>query len=229
MKYALIDYANGEDNRDGTNSNWSWNSGHEGETSDDKIKNNRLRRARSMISTLLLSFGTPMLVAGDELNNTQLGNNNPYNQDNVITWINWEGVNETGKNLARFTRKVIKLRRKLGYFDRNKFFTGANLPRKKNKDLTWYTEEGKEFQLADWQSGDRRSLSCALYNGRSWLYCILNANDNDFKWKLPDFDNKLNWYLLLDSSEVFSMPSELKSQQYIKVPAWTVLLFEIKK
>lgn len=222
-------YANGEDNRDGTNSNWSWNSGHEGETIDDKIKNNRLRRARSMISTLLLSFGTPMIVAGDELNNTQLGNNNPYNQDNVITWINWEGVNETGKNLARFTRKAIKLRRKLGYFARNKFFTGANLPRKKNKDLTWYTEEGKEFQVVDWQSGDRRSLSCAMYNGRSWLYCILNANDNDFKWKLPDFDNKFKWNLLLDSSEIFSMPSELKSQQYIKVPAWTVLLFEIKK
>ena len=222
-------YANGEDNRDGSNSNWSWNSGHEGETTDEKIKRNRLRRARAMMSTLLLSFGTPMIVAGDELANTQMGNNNPYNQDNIITWINWEGINEVGKNLARFTRRIIKLRRKLGYFARSKFFTGANLPRKKNKDLTWYTEEGKEFQLTDWQSGDRRSLSCAMYNGRSWLYCILNANDNDFKWKLPDFDNKLKWHLLMDSSEAFSNSEELKSQQYIKVPAWSVLLFEIKK
>ena len=103
------------------------------------------------------------------------------------------------------------------------------MPRKKHKDLTWYTETGKEFELADWQSGDRRSLSYAIYNGKSWLYCIFNANNNALKWRLPDLDNDMRWSLLLDSSGEFASDAILKSQQYIKVPAWSVLLFEIKK
>ena len=221
--------ANGEDNRDGSNSNWSWNSGWEGETGEPAVRENRLRRARAMLSTLLLSFGTPMIFAGDEFANTQMGNNNPYNQDNVITWINWEGVSDIGKQMARFSRRLINLRRRLSYFKRRKFFTGQPEGRKKIKDLTWFTENGTEFALADWQNGDRRSLSYSVYNGRSYLYCILNANNNMLKWRLPPLDERLKWNLLLDSSLEFNPPKELKSQQLIKVPSWSVLLFEIKK
>ena len=221
--------ANGEDNRDGTNSNWSWNSGWEGESNDAEIRENRLRRARGMLSTLLLSFGTPMMVAGDEFFNTQMGNNNPYNQDNVITWINWEGINNLGLGMARFVRRLIRLRRKLSCFERRKFFTGQPSGRKKVKDLTWYTENGTEFTMSDWKNGDRRSLSYLVYNDRSYIYCIFNANNNMLKWRLPTVEGMSKWNLLLDSSEDFTCPRELKSEQIIKVPAWSVLLFEIKK
>lgn len=221
--------ANGEDNRDGTDSNWSWNSGSEGETDNSKVINNRILRARAMLSTLLNSWGTPMLVAGDEFLHTQMGNNNPYCQDNAITWINWEGIDKQGKDMARFTRRLIGLRRKLSFFKRRKFFTGQPVNRKKFKDLTWFTEAGVEFSVADWQDAERRSLSYCVSNGRSFLFCIFNANASAVKWKLPALSDTLNWSLLLDSSDAFTETSKLKSSQTIKVPAWSVLLFEVKK
>ncbi len=221
--------ANGEDNRDGTNSNWSWNSGWEGESKDIEIRENRLRRARAMLSTLLLSFGTPMMVAGDEFFNTQMGNNNPYNQDNAITWINWEGINTLGIGMARFVRRLIRIRRKLACFKRRKFFTGQPSGRKKIKDLTWYTENGTEFTISDWKNGDRRSISYLVHNERGYIYCIFNANNNMLKWRLPVVEGMSSWNLLLDSSEEFKPIKELSSEQIIKVPAWSVLLFELKK
>ena len=84
--------ANGESNRDGTDSNWSWNSGAEGETTNAVVLKNRSDRLKAMMATLMMSFGTPMMVFGDEFARTQMGNNNPYCQDNAITWIAWEGI-----------------------------------------------------------------------------------------------------------------------------------------
>ena len=109
-------YANGENNRDGTDSNWSWNSGVEGETDNRVVRDNRFSRAKAMLATLMLSWGTPMMVAGDEFSHTNMGNNNPYCQDNVLTWITWEGITERDKGLARFVRQVIRLRKKLKIF-----------------------------------------------------------------------------------------------------------------
>ena len=96
--YDLVSYqqkhnsANGENNHDGSDSNWSWNSGAEGETTNPIIMRNRKDRMRAMLATLFLSFGTPMLNFGDELGRTQMGNNNPYCQDNAISWLSWEGL-----------------------------------------------------------------------------------------------------------------------------------------
>ena len=97
--------ANGEDNRDGTNANWSWNSGQEGETDNQTVIENRRLRMRAMMATLLLSFGTPMIFAGDEFLHPQLGNNNPYCQDNVLTWLAWEAIDQQGREFTRFVRK----------------------------------------------------------------------------------------------------------------------------
>lgn len=221
--------ANGENNRDGSDSNWSWNSGKEGETTDPKVIKNRKLRSRAMLATLLLSWGTPMLLAGDELSHTQFGNNNPYCQDNVLTWMSWEGIDTETRQMARFVRRLIQLRHRLSYFKRRKFFSGKALNRKKIKDLTWYTENGTEFSDVDWHNGGRRCLSYSVFNGRSYLLAIFNAHSEDTKWTLPDIDNTLSWTMLLDSSESFSEPANLKSSQVIKVPAWSVLLFEIKK
>lgn len=219
--------ANGEDNRDGSNSNWSWNSGTEGESTDSLVINNRLVRARAMYATLLLSFGTPMMVAGDEFLHAQFGNNNPYCQDNILTWLAWEAINKEDTLFTRYVKKLVSLRKKLKIFDRKYFFTGK--PDADGiKDLTWYNEQGKEFVDADWYDGNRHCLSYCVHQGKRFVLCILNGDSNDLEWKLPSLAYN-RWNLLLDSSERFSEPKKYKSGAGIKVPAWSVLLFEIKK
>ncbi len=221
--------ANGEDNRDGNDSNWSWNSGAEGETDNQVIRENRLARARAMMATLMLSFGTPMMVAGDELSHTQLGNNNPYCQDNALTWLTWEGITASHKEFARFVKKVIKLRSRLKIFDRSKFFVGRPTDKSGYKDITWYTESGQEFRSEDWQNGSRKSLSYCVYAGGKSVMCIFNANFQEQEWKLPDLGDKAEWTLMLDSSEKLDDKSVAKSNHKIMIPGWSVVVFEIKR
>lgn len=220
--------SNGEDNRDGNNSNWSWNSGFEGETQSPDIIANRRLRSRAMLASLMLSFGVPMMLAGDELGDTRFGNNNPYCQDNVISWMVWEAVLGRDIDLARFVRRVIHLRRRLKIFNRLRFFEGRPLNRRKIKDLTWYTDKGVEFSSSDWDDHNRRSLAYAVYNNSRLIFCIMNAEAREISWRLPTLDGK-NWNLLLDSSNAFEQETKLGPQQIINVPAWSVLVFEIKK
>ena len=108
MSYdAKHNEANGEGNRDGTDDNRSWNCGVEGPTDDAEILALRGRQSRALLTTLLLSFGIPMILGGDELGRTQQGNNNAYCQDNPITWFDWSAVDE---DLLEFTRRLIGLR-----------------------------------------------------------------------------------------------------------------------
>jgi len=221
--------ANGENNRDGSDSNWSWNSGAEGETDSQVIRENRLARGRAMMATLLLSFGTPMIVAGDELSHTQLGNNNPYCQDNALTWLTWEGITASHKEFARFVKKVIKLRKRLKIFDRRKFFIGRPIDRSGYKDITWYSENGQEFRSEDWQNGSRKCLSYCVYAGSKSVMCIFNSNYHEINWTLPDLGDKAEWNLMLDSSAKFDEKTVAKSGKMIKVPEWSVIVFEIKR
>jgi isoamylase len=122
--------ANGENNRDGTNENWSWNSGIEGPTDDPGILELRIRRAKGMIATLLVSQGLPMLLAGDEFLRTQQGNNNAWCQDNEISWINWT-FQERHRDFLRFVREMIWLRRRHPVFRRRRFFVGEIGPTSK--------------------------------------------------------------------------------------------------
>ena len=114
--------ANGEANRDGTNDNRSWNCGAEGPTTDPDIVALRARQQRAMLTTLLLSFGVPLLLGGDELGRTQQGNNNAYCQDNSITWFDWSHVDA---DLLAFTERVVALRRAHPVFRRRRFLAGA--------------------------------------------------------------------------------------------------------
>lgn len=220
--------ANGEDNRDGTNANWSWNSGEEGESQNSAINENRICRAKAIMATLLLSFGTPMIFSGDEFLRTQLGNNNPYCQDNSLTWLVWEATGKTEHEFTDFVQYLTGLRRKLKIFDKKHFFTG-----KKGtdgiKDLTWYTETGKEFVDADWYDGNRKSLSYCVYHDGRFVLCILNGNNVDVSWKLPSLGRGLKWELLLDTSDKFTSKRKIISGTQISVPAWSILLFEITK
>ena len=177
----------------------------------------------------MLSFGTPMMLAGDEFHHTNLGNNNPYCQDNAITWINWMGISERDKDLARFVRQIIRLRKKLKIFERRKFLTGKPIDKTGIKDITWYTETGVEMVGNAWHDGSRKCLAYSVYNGSKYVFCILNANYGEVAWQLPDIDKKYTWNLLLDSSGKFMNKDKVSSNKKIHVPAWSVLLFEIHK
>ncbi|MFL6063217.1 MAG: glycogen debranching protein GlgX [Friedmanniella sp.] len=146
--------ANGENNRDGTDDNRSWNCGTEGPTDDPQILALRSRQSRALLATLLLSFGVPMLLGGDEMGRTQQGNNNAYCQDNLITWVDWEHVDET---LLDFTRQLVALRRAHPVFRRRRFLAGVDAA-----ELRWYTPAGTEMDWASWSDPAARSLAVYL-------------------------------------------------------------------
>ena len=145
--------ANGEANRDGTTDNRSWNCGVEGQTADPGIQALRARQSRAMLTTLLLSFGVPLLLGGDEMGRTQLGNNNAYCQDNELTWFDWARAD---RELLEFTRRVIALRKAHPVFRRRRFLAGTDAA-----DLRWFTPAGSPMSPAGWS--DDSSLAIALY------------------------------------------------------------------
>ncbi|WP_030373037.1 glycogen debranching protein GlgX [Streptomyces rimosus] len=143
--------ANGEGNRDGTDGNRSWNCGAEGETDDDGIRALRRRQLRNMITTLLLSTGVPMLVAGDEMGRTQGGNNNAYCQDNETSWVDWSLLEDPGwRALATLASRLIALRRDHPVLRRRAFFSGRPQRPDGLRDLAWFTPRGTEMTEADW-------------------------------------------------------------------------------
>jgi isoamylase len=148
--------ANGEGNRDGTDDNGSWNCGAEGPTSDPGVLALRARQRRAMLTTLLLSFGVPLLLGGDEIGRTQLGNNNAYCQDNPITWFDWAHVDG---DLHTFTKRVIALRRAHPVFRRRRFLAGTEA-----SELGWYTPSGAAMTPENWADPNARSL-CLYLDG----------------------------------------------------------------
>lgn len=220
---------NGENNRDGNDANWSWNSGKEGITEDESVQKNRLRRMRAMLATLFTSFGTPMLVAGDEFANTQMGNNNPYCQDNVVTWIVWDAISKKDMELASYVRNLLELRQKMGIYNRSKFFTGNVIDkRRKIKDLTWLTSEGKEFTNQDWYLEKRKSLAFFIYNSNFSYMMIYNANTQQIEWQLPEFCRHAQAEIILDSSQTIN-DFKIDTDKKFIVPAWEVMVIEVKK
>ena len=221
---------NGENNNDGNSANWSWNSGTEGESDNPTVLMNRQQRMRAMLATLLLSFGTPMLVAGDEFGNTQFGNNNPYCQDNVYTWLVWEAIDNDDAKLQKYVHKLIKLRHKLNIYQRRDFFDGNiwNYAGKKVKDLMWLTESGKEFSIQDWTDEGRKSISCLIFDGTDSYWLIFNSHSQPETWYVPEFIGKQKRELLLDSSEILK-PTDYANKNNIEIPAWCVLLFKVSK
>jgi glycogen operon protein len=157
--------ANGEDNRDGANDNISWNCGVEGPTDDPKILDLRARKKRSMLTTLLLSQGVPMLLAGDELGQTQNGNNNAYCQDNEITWLNWN-LDDRQKMLLKFTQRVTQVLSEEPVFQRRRFFHGRPIEGEGAPDIAWVNPDGTEMKADAWNTGNARCLG-VLLNGEN--------------------------------------------------------------
>ena len=155
--------ANLEGNRDGTDDNRSWNCGVEGETDDPEVNELRDRQIRNFLATLLLSQGTPMLLAGDEIRRTQQGNNNAYCQDNELSWVDWE-LGERADGLLEFTRRLLRLRAEHPVFRRSAFLTGEEHRGSGAPDVWWFRPDGRRMSQADWARGDAFALG-AFLNG----------------------------------------------------------------
>ncbi len=194
--------ANGEENRDGENNNNSFNCGVEGPTSSRKVMALRDRMRRNIISSLLLSAGTPMLSGGDELGRSQQGNNNTYCQDNELNWFNWE-LTHKEKEFLEFVRQVASIRRSHGGFQCKDFFSGLVSPLSGCKDIAWYTVAGEEFLAADWSNPQLQSFSVLLGGNQldpgAALLLLLNAMEQDVIYVLPK-DLCGNWNLLYDTA-----------------------------
>jgi len=146
--------ANGENNRDGTDDNRSWNCGTEGPTDDPDINALRSRQQRAMLSTLLLSFGLPLLLGGDEIGRTQDGNNNSYCQDSEISWFDWEAADN---DLRDFVKRLIGLRHQHPVFRRKKFLAGAEAA-----ELSWFSCLGTPVTHEQWADPTMHAIAVYL-------------------------------------------------------------------
>ncbi len=155
--------ANGEQDRDGSDDNRSWNCGVEGPSGDPEITRLRARQKRNFLVSLMCSQGMPMLLAGDELGRSQAGNNNAYCQDNELTWLDWE-LSPAGEEFLGFVRAVTGLRRAHRVFRRRTFFRGRppGAPRGGPADVIWFLPSGKELAGPDWNAPDGGCLGVFL-------------------------------------------------------------------
>ncbi len=226
-------HANGENNRDGDNHNHSWNSGAEGPTDDPTIIEIRKVRQRSMLATLFLSQGVPMLLGGDEIGRTQHGNNNAYCQDNEISWLDWSNVDT---DLLGFVRHVAMLRTEHPVFRRRRWFEGRPIHGEVD-DIHWYTPEGIEMSDDDWNVGYARSLAVFL-NGEgiesrtrrdepivddSFLV-LFNAAPDPITFVIPDGLGGCDWEVDLDTSAATNNGVLVSSSEKWDLDPWAVLV-----
>jgi glycogen operon protein len=204
--------ANGEENRDGTDNNRSWNCGVEGPTDDPVVLALRERQKRNLLATLFLSQGVPMLLAGDAMGHTQNGNNNAYCQDNEISWIDWDDQNRNS-DLLEFTRLVIELRRNHPVFRRRKFFQGRAIKGADIKDIVWLLPGGEEMSDEGWGRDSARTLGVFLagdgldevdehaepVRDESFLV-LLNAHHEPVPFQLPTMQQEGSWLPLIDTA-----------------------------
>ena len=202
--------ANGEDNRDGSSDNRSWNCGTEGPTDDPAINALRDRQVRNLLATLLLSQGTPMLLAGDEFGRTQAGNNNAYCQDNEISWLDW-GRRQQRDSLVRFVQKLCALRAQYPILRRNRFLTGQYDEELEIKDLAWINASGAEMTGDEW-ADTRMKCFGMLMDGRSRptgvrqrgteaaMLLVLNSHHDLVNFTLPAYPDGSAWSLLIDTN-----------------------------
>jgi glycogen operon protein len=206
--------ANGEDNRDGHNANFSWNGGVEGETDDPEIIELRDRQKRNFLATLLLSLGVPMLLAGDEIGRSQRGNNNAYCQDNDISWVDWPNIRPADEQLRNFVRYLIALRRQHRVFSRPRFFRGEAVSEAGLKDITWLTPAGTECTEHDWRNHFAQCIGYVLGGAAGEFYTpggqrdidesflvMLNAYYCDIEFRIPELPVEMEWEPLVDTAQ----------------------------
>ena len=188
--------ANGENNHDGTDANFSENCGAEGETTDAGIEALRKKQIKNFLLTLLVSRGVPMLLGGDEFRRTQRGNNNAYCQDNATSWYDW-GYLEQHSEIFRFTRGMIAFRRDHAVLSREQFYTDT--------DIHWHDPRGG---LPNWDNREENQLACLIHEDQhSALFLMFNAGTDTVDFGLPPVPAGSRWYLAVDTAR--AVPHDL--------------------
>ena len=224
--------ANGEDNRDGTDDNRSWNSGAEGPADDPAVIEIRERRLRGLMTTLLLSLGAPMIRHGDELGHSQLGNNNAYCQDNEISWLDWENADE---RFLAFCARLVDFRRQHAVFRRRRFFEGRPIFGTELSDIGWFRPDGAEMTTQDWETGFAKSLGVFL-NGDALpdpdprgqrlsddsFLLLFNGHHGDVTFVLPGGVWGTLWLPEFDTTPVPAVREAQPAGAKVVVPARTI-------
>ena len=224
---------NGEQNRDGSDNNSSYNYGYEGPTQNRAIEAMRSRQIKNIILSLLLSQGTPMLLAGDEFRRTQKGNNNAYCQDNDISWIDWS-LQSRYSDVFRFVKKAIAFRKRHPAFRRTEFFAGTDHSFNDVPDISWFDQTGR---MPDW-SKLNHFLAFRLDGSHTEImsdmddddfFVMMNTSDKDTTVKLPPPRGGARWYRCIDTSiacpgDILDAGNEeaLSAQQAYVLPAKTM-------
>ena len=202
--------ANGENNQDGTSNNSSWNCGIEGDTDDPAVLALRQRQMRNLMATLLMSQGTPMILAGDEFGRTQNGNNNAYCQDNDISWVDWSR-RERFAGFYQFVRRLIQLRHDYPILRRQRFMTGEYDEELGVRDVTWINPAGEVMRAQDWHDPHMRCFGMMM-DGRAkssgirrpgtdaTLLMVLNGHHDGVEFLMPRCSGGLRWHLILDTN-----------------------------
>ncbi|GAA3595353.1 glycogen debranching protein GlgX [Klugiella xanthotipulae] len=230
VKHNLL---NGENNRDGTNNNNSYNHGYEGPSNDENIERVRRKAVRNLLGTLLLSAGVPMLAGGDEFGRSQQGNNNAYCQDNEISWLPWR--HEAWQHdLLRTTQHLVRLRhenpalrpRHYGQMDRV-------IPQASK--MEWFDGSGNRMPESDWNSPLNRTLqyvatSTPEFEEFNRILCIVHALEDDTIVTLPRFDGVTSYELLWDSADEAPRPNPESYGQFapgttLRIPGTSMQLY----
>ncbi|GAA0836551.1 glycogen debranching protein GlgX [Cupriavidus pauculus] len=228
--------ANNEDNRDGNDdnasANWSPDGSVEGPTDDEAILETRSRVARAMMSTLLLSQGTPMITAGDEWGRSQQGNNNAYCQDNELSWLNWNDAGDpSNAPMLRVVSRLLELRSQLPVLTENRFVHGRSQPAPGLPDIAWFGPDGNELNSDQWANPEERTLALrrATHTAQEEVEVILlclNATHEDVVFRTPAPGE--DWRLLFDSAapdlEDDPVPADEEGRPAYKVAAHSVAL-----
>jgi isoamylase len=230
--------ANGEDNNDGESHNRSWNCGEEGPSHDPLVNERRARQKRNLLTTLFLSQGVPMMVAGDEIGRTQGGNNNAYCQDNEISWLHWD---KADKDLLSFTQKLIHFRLAHPSFCRKGWFRGHPIKGIGVEDIAWFLNDGSEMTEDHWNEHFAKTVAVYL-NGRSLatigakgekiiddsFYVIFNAHHEPLEFKLPGATYGKDWKVEIDTVAHHPEQRHYKAEETILVDGLSIVVLSHK-
>lgn len=211
--------ANKENNNDGHHTNFSYNHGEEGETQDAEVLSLRARQKRNFIATLLLSQGTPMLLAGDERGRSQAGNNNAYCQDNEINWLDWKNISEQDHFLPLFTSYVASLRSRYPILTSRQYIHRPDEPEDKySRSVRWFNPDGEEMREEQWREQHNHTLGWMLENGcyvnrdqteRCMLLLLFNAASEQKVFKLPSHPDIDKWMCLINTVRSDGVPEDV--------------------
>jgi isoamylase len=218
--------ANGEDNRDGSNDNHSNNCGYEGPTDDPAVNALRHRLRQNQLACLMLAQGLPLLLAGDEVGNSQNGNNNAYCQDNEVGWVDWQGLGGEGADLTELISQLSTLRKSFKQI-RSQIWLDGRRP-DGSFGVLWLTPAAEEMKEADWKFPESRFLAyvlAAVEQGQAPIFIVLNAAPEEIAFKLPKLADYKSWRCVLNTADARETRAEFAAGTDTKAPPRAVLAF----